>query len=115
MPAPIGIGFFGAGVLRQAFAWVLGIIGPVAMRALVFLGFGVTTFTGTMELLDWARTTMITQMSGLPSDLLSVASYLKVDIAFNMIFTATAARLALTGVSNVINKFGYVGKPTPKT
>lgn len=63
-------------------------------RVLLALGIGYVTFTGVGTLGDWLMTQIQTAMGGLPADIASFLSWLWVDKAITMVFSAFVAALA---------------------
>jgi hypothetical protein len=85
-----------------------GLIGAAVMWAirsgaadiLVSLGIGIATFTGVESSLGWLKTEFLNQFSGLPSQMVSVLSYMKVGVALNILFSASIMRLTLKGMTS---------------
>jgi hypothetical protein len=75
-------------------------VGPLAIRALVAVGFGVVTFAGVQT--AFAALTGYAQQywSALPSSVLALASMCGVDVALGLVFGAMVGRLAVWGVIN---------------
>ena len=94
-----------APILLAAGGFVASIAGPIAVRVMLALGFGVATFTGLTVAVTYLKDTIITSVGGLSAVLVQFAGILRFDVAVNLIFGAIAARLALQGLSGVINKF----------
>jgi len=79
--------------------WLLGglasIVGPLAARVLLALGFGMVTYVGADLAIDALKLSAENSLSSLPAVLINFAGLLKVDVALNIIVGAVTARLAL--------------------
>lgn len=68
-------------------------------RILIALGFGYVSYTGISTALDYAESQVISNLQGLPSVAVQIASATKVDVAVSIIFSAIAVRLLLQGLT----------------
>lgn len=90
--------------------WAIGgvllqIVGSVVGRALLALGMGFVTFQGFDLAITWLLNQIKADMSALPVQVLNLLSYLWVDKAIGMVFSAyTAAVLIKTAGSTKFTK-----------
>jgi uncharacterized protein involved in cysteine biosynthesis len=76
--------------------------GPLLMKLLAWLGFTAVTFVGTDALISTVISRISDLASGLPSVAFQVLGLLKLDLAFSLILSAYAFRIARTfGASGV--------------
>lgn len=68
-------------------------------RILISLGIGFVTYSGLDAAVDWAFDQVVSNIQGLPADVLQLLGVLQVDTAITMISSAYTARLALAGLS----------------
>lgn len=76
-------------------AFLLALVGPLALRVLSALGMGLIVFTGITELVQALISGAQTSYSGLPSAVLGLCSLAGVPAALGLVFGAYAARAAL--------------------
>jgi Protein of unknown function (DUF2523) len=69
-------------------------------RVLLALGIGYVAYTGISALLDWLKAEVMSELSGLPAQGITILTLLKVDVGISIIFSAYAARLILAGVTS---------------
>lgn len=74
--------------------------GSIFVQALIGIGVGVATYTGTDITMDWAKSQAVANFQSLPPDLLGVLAYLKIGKAINIVFSAMLMRLSMTAVRN---------------
>ncbi|KVL90150.1 DUF2523 family protein [Burkholderia stagnalis] len=86
-------------------AWLLSLIGPLALRVLVTLGVGVLTVTGLNAAVGTALGWLTSAVGGLPADLANVLALGGVFTGMSYIAGAFASRVAMAGVSGVVKRF----------
>lgn len=80
--------------------------GSIAGRVLLALGFGFVAYQGIDLLLSNIQAVVVSNINGLPSDLLQLLGLLKVDAAVNILFSAITARFLIMGLtSGTLKKF----------
>lgn len=79
---------------------LMSIAGSIALQVLVGLGISVITYTGLSTTLDWLKTGALNGLNGLPVQLLGILAALKVGTCISMVFSAYAARMTVTGITN---------------
>lgn len=70
-------------------------IGPLAIRALVAVGFASVSFAGVTAAFSGLQSYAQTAWSGLPADVLALASLAQVPAALGLVFGAMSARLGI--------------------
>lgn len=93
--------------MTNVFAWLLAIVGPLAIRIIIALGFTAVTFTGIEALVQGLVTTAQDNWSSMPVSVLQFASLSGIPQVMGMIFGAYAARVAMwavTGASKYVLK-----------
>jgi hypothetical protein len=88
-----------------AFLWALGsllvrLTGSIAGRALIALGIGVVTYTGMNTSLTWLKTQAVTEIQGLPPEVVGMLSTMKVGQCISIITSAMVARALINGVQS---------------
>lgn len=100
MPVPIVGGGYVSGLVRSAFmttlfkgltSWGMGWVGPMAAKALVFLGITIVVQEFVMAPLI---AQMVASMSGAPAAFVQVLGYVGADVAMSMILSAYVIRAA---------------------
>lgn len=81
-------------------AWLLSLVGPFAIRAIVALGFTSVTFAGVTALSDTLITSAQSSWSGLPLVVLQLSSLSGIPEALGLIIAAYTARLAVWAAAN---------------
>lgn len=81
-------------------AWLLSLVAPFAIRALVALGFVSVSFVGVSNLANQLIQLAQQNWSALPTVALQMASLSGIPQALGMIFGAYAARLAVWATIN---------------
>jgi hypothetical protein len=71
----------------------------MAGRVLIALGFGVTTYLGVSATLAWLKGNVISSLTGLPQELVSLLAYMKVGTALSIVFSAFVVSLTMQGLS----------------
>jgi hypothetical protein len=86
--------------MTTLFAFLVGAVGPLAIRVLMAIGFATVTFTGVTvamnNLIEFAQT----NWSSLPATVLQLASIAGIPLALGMVFGAGMARVTLWMVAN---------------
>ena len=83
---------FFAGVL-------LDLAKPLLGRVLLALGISFVTYSGVSTGLSWAQSAIVSNLSGLPVAVVSLLSWLWVDRALSMVFSAVTASLVIKGLT----------------
>lgn len=90
--------------------FLMGIVGSIAIRILMALGFGVVGYIGIDNVMGWLTQNIMDQFGALPSNFMSILGIMQLDIAFNIIFAALGVRLLLAGViAGAKSTLGYRG------
>lgn len=76
-------------------AWLLALVGPVVVRALIACAFTAVTFVGVTGVVDQLVTLAQTDWAALPADVLSLAGLSGIPQALGMILGAYSARVAM--------------------
>lgn len=79
-------------------------MGSLVGRVIIALGIGFVTYTGISVAINAMRDSVISGISGLPGDALSLVGYLWIDKGITIIFSAVAASIAMRGISGSIKK-----------
>lgn len=87
---------------QAIFLFVVQIIGPLAVKVLVALGIGFTTYTGVDAGLDYVHSWIQGQFAGMPAAMSQIIALLRLDVAISIIIAAYAARIALISVNGVL-------------
>lgn len=72
---------------------------PLGWKLLRGLGFAAVTFTGIQLFMDQAKDYVFTQLLSLPSDWIQLIGLLKLDVCFNIMFSAYIARAVVWGMN----------------
>ena len=91
------------------FMFLANIIGPLAAKLLTSLGIGAVTYIGITALLDTVRSYLLSNVTGMPADVLALFGLIKLDIAINIMLAAVAARASLAGVDSSTGKKTSLG------
>lgn len=91
-------------------SWLLAIVGPLATRALVFLGFSVLAMSGLQAVVGLLTAQLDAAWSGLPSAVLSLVSLARVPEGLGLVVGAHLARIALWVKING-TRLVFQGKP----
>lgn len=73
-------------------AWLLAAIGPLAIRALLTVGFTSVVFTGVTELINALIVTAQTNWAAMPAAVLQLSALSGVPESLGMVFGALVAR-----------------------
>jgi len=76
-------------------AWLLGLAGPVVVRALTYLGITLLTITGVQEAVQGLISMAQTSYAGMPSAVLGLCYLAGIPTALGIVWGAFNARLAL--------------------
>lgn len=94
------------------FLFLSAIVGPLAAKILTSLGIGAVTYIGITALLSAVRTYLLSNVTGMPADVLALFGLIKLDIAVNIMLSAVTARAVLSGMNRSTGKktgLGAVG------
>lgn len=81
-------------------AFLAAAIGPLAIRALVAIGFGVVSFAGVQVAMNALTGYAQTYWAGLPGAVLQLSTLCGFPTALGLVFGAMAGRLAVWGYIN---------------
>jgi hypothetical protein len=76
-------------------AFLAAIAGPIAVRALIYLGFGLFSFAAVATAFNVLITLLQDRWAGLPAAVLQLASLAKVPQALGLVMGAYMARLTI--------------------
>jgi Na+-transporting NADH:ubiquinone oxidoreductase subunit NqrE len=76
------------------------VAGSLALQVLVGLGIGVVTYTGMDISLNYLKQQAVSNLSGLPADMLALLGYMKVGNFINIVTSAMVARMSMTMIRN---------------
>lgn len=76
-------------------AWLLALVGPLVVRALIALAFTAVTFTGVTIIVDQLVTLAQNSWASLPAAVLQLSALSGIPEVLGMIFGAYAARVAM--------------------
>lgn len=83
----------------------LNIIGGVVAQVFISAGIAVVTYTGVSSVLDRLKSEALMAFAGLPAEMVSLLSYMKVGVAFSIITSAVAVRMGLSGMDGAVKRF----------
>lgn len=72
---------------------------PLGWKLLRGLGFAAVTFTGVQFMMDEAKAYVFTHIASLPADWVSLIGLMKLDVCFNIYFSAYVARAIIWGMN----------------
>lgn len=75
--------------------WLMSMVGPLALKALTLLGFGLVTFTGVTTGVQALISSVTSNWSSLPADVLGLASVAGLPQCLGIICGAITAKVAL--------------------
>lgn len=75
------------------------VAGTLVGRVLLSLGIGYSVFTGVDTGLSWLHSQALAGFSGMPAQVVQIASVTQVGTSINIIFSALTARLVLQGLT----------------
>lgn len=78
---------------------LLSLVASLTGRVLVALGIGVVTYTGLNMSLDLIKGQAVSAFFALPADVISIIALLKVGVCINIVTSAIAVRLVLSGLT----------------
>lgn len=81
-------------------AFLVAAVGPLAIRALVAIGFAAVSFAGVTTAFQGLTNYAQTQWAGLPAAVLQLATLFAVPQALGIIFGAMAARIGIWAAAN---------------
>lgn len=84
---------------------LLNIAGSLAGQVLISLGISVVTYKGMEMVLDKLVVGALQAFDGLPFELVALLSFMKVGVAINIITSAVAVRLTLSGMTGAVKRF----------
>jgi len=76
-------------------AWLLAMVAPLVVRAVIALAFTAVTFTGVTELVGQLVSLAQSNWSSMPTTVLQLATLSGIPEVLGMIFGAMAARVAM--------------------
>lgn len=80
--------------------WLMSLVGPMLIQALIALGVGVLTVVGLDVALDQALSWITAGVGGLPSDMANVLALGGVFEGLSYIAGALSARVAMVGITS---------------
>lgn len=89
-------------------ALLMGLVGPMVLRALTTLGLGLITFTGVAAALDGLIQQAVSNYQSIPADILGLAGLAGVPQAVGIICGAMVARVGLWVASSATK---WITKP----
>lgn len=87
--------------LVGALGWAMA---SFAGRVFLALGFGTVTYTGITAGIGAIKSQVVSGITGMPAEVVSMVGYLWIDKALTVVFSATAAALTLKTVAGSIKK-----------
>ncbi|RZI42472.1 DUF2523 domain-containing protein [Herbaspirillum sp. HC18] len=91
---------------------LLTLTGSLVGRVLLYLGFGLVTFTGFQLTIDAILSQVKGAMGGMPSEVVSFLAFLWVDKAISMVFSAFTIALSIKLGTGMAIKKWIVTRPT---
>jgi len=79
---------------------LINVAGSVAGRVMAALGISVTTFTGIGASFEWLKEQMLEALAGVPKEIIELLAFMKIGTCVNIIITAIAVRMAITGMTS---------------
>lgn len=89
---------------------LVSLVGPMVGRVLLAMGMSFVTFKGFDLVVSWLFDQVKTNLSGMPSEVVSFMAWLWVDKALSMIFAAYTTALAIKMAGSSITKLVTKGK-----
>lgn len=90
--------------LASLLGGLVNVAGSVAGRVLVAMGLSLVTYQGVDTVLSKLKADAISALLGLPPDLVSLLSYMKVGVCISIIASAVAVRMGLSGLGGVVKR-----------
>lgn len=78
---------------------LINIAATVAGRVLIALGIGVVSYTGLDFTLTFLKSQAVSSLTGLPSEVVGLISFMKVGVCISIITSAIAVRATLQGLT----------------
>jgi len=94
--------------MNSVAALLMGLVGPMLLRALTTLGIGLVTFTGVAASLDGLISQAVQNYQSIPADILGLAGLAGVPQAVGIICGAMVARVGLWVASSATR---WITKP----
>lgn len=82
-------------------AWLMSIVGPLVLQALVAVGIGTVTITGIDLAVNQCVSWLTTAVGGLSADLVNVLAMSGAFTAMSYVGGAISARVAMAGASSI--------------
>ena len=98
---------FLAGFVPALVGALAGAMASFVGRAIIALGLGVVTYKGIGSVIDTLKGNVISNLNGLPLDMVGLLGYLWVDKAITVIFSAIATSLAVKLVAGSYKKMTF--------
>lgn len=77
-------------------AWLLGLVVPIARKALVALGIGTVTYAGMDLIMDQIQSAVINSIGGMPAAAAKVAAIFGFQQSVGILLAAITTRMAMT-------------------
>ncbi len=90
--------------LASLLGGLVNVAGSVAGRVLVAMGLSLVTYQGVDTVLSKLKADAVSALLGLPPDLVSLLSYMKVGVCISIIASAVAVRMGLSGLGGVVKR-----------
>jgi hypothetical protein len=81
--------------------WLMSLIGPLLLQALIAVGVGVLTVTGVDLAVNQAMSWVTSAVGGVPADMLNILAMCGVWQGASYVGGAIAARVAMAGASSI--------------
>jgi hypothetical protein len=101
MPLPVAI----PGIVAVALGALGRMLASRTGAILFMLGLSTVTFTGLSVGLGTLKADMVSHLGQLPSTMVTVMSLMRIDQGLLIIFSALAAKLALTAVNGAVTRW----------
>lgn len=75
-------------------------LGTIVGRILISLGVGFVTYQGITATIDYVKSVIVSNLGGLPADVVGIASVCQLDTAVSIIFSAIAVRFVIQGLTS---------------
>jgi hypothetical protein len=75
-------------------------LGTIVGRLLISLGIGFVAYQGIDTTLDYVKSVIVSNLQGLPADVVTIASVCQLDTAVSIIFSAIVVRFAIQGLQS---------------
>ena len=94
--------------LASLLGGLVNVAGSVAGRVLVAMGLSLVTYQGVDTVLSKLKADAVSALLGLPPDLVSLLSYMKIGVCISIIASAVAVRMGLSGLGGVVKRLRRV-------